>query len=113
MRYVFGVVALTMLLFTVVQYNDPDGPLWMVYYGVPAVWAGITAPPHDVRLDNADEIKRHGCLIQIWAVQSRAMPPGNITEMTDQERSTLAAWRAQEAPSWLHCPSFLCGSNQP
>ncbi|MFZ0840122.1 MAG: urate hydroxylase PuuD [Xanthobacteraceae bacterium] len=77
------------------------------------VWAGITAPPHDVRLDNADEIRRHGRLIQIWAVQSRAMPPGNITEMTDQERSTLAAWRAQEAPSWLHCPSFLCGSDQP
>jgi hypothetical protein len=41
------------------------------------------------------------------------MPPGNITEMTDQERSALAAWRAQEAPSWLSCPSFLCGSNQP
>jgi uncharacterized membrane protein len=77
------------------------------------VWAGITAPPHDVRLDNADEIRRHGSLIQIWAVQSRAMPPGNITEMTDQERSTLAAWRAEEAPSWLHCPSFLCGNNQP
>ena len=57
--------------------------------------------------------RRHGRLIEIRAVQSRAMPPGNITEMTDQERSTLAAWRAQEAPSWLHCPSFLCGSDQP
>ena len=43
MRYVLGVVASLMLLFAVVQYNDPDGPLWMVYYGVPAVWAGLAA----------------------------------------------------------------------
>jgi uncharacterized membrane protein len=77
------------------------------------VWAGITAPPHDVRLDSASEIKRHARLIDIWAVQSRAMPPGNITEMTDQERSTLAAWRAAEAPSLLRCPSFLCGQSTP
>jgi transmembrane protein TMEM220 len=47
MRYVFAVVALAMLLFVAVQYNDPDGPLWMVYYGVPAIWAGIAAlRPH-------------------------------------------------------------------
>jgi hypothetical protein len=30
-----------MLLFVAVQYNDPDGPLWMVIYGVPAIWAGL------------------------------------------------------------------------
>jgi hypothetical protein len=30
-----------MLLFVAVQYNDPDGPLWMVLYGVPAIWAGL------------------------------------------------------------------------
>jgi hypothetical protein len=41
MRYFFAVLALLMLLFAVVQYNDPDGPMWMVFYGVPAVWAGI------------------------------------------------------------------------
>ena len=43
MRFVLGIVALLMLLFVVVQYNDPDGPLWMVYYGVPAIWAGLAA----------------------------------------------------------------------
>jgi uncharacterized membrane protein len=77
------------------------------------VWAGIAAPPHDVRLDNAAEIRRHGRLIEIWAVQSRAMPPGNITEMTDNERSILAAWRAEEAPPLLRCPTFLCGGSRP
>ena len=41
MRYVFAGLALIMLLFVLVQYNDPDGPLWMLFYGVPAVFAGI------------------------------------------------------------------------
>jgi hypothetical protein len=43
MRYVFAVLALLMAVFAVLQYNDPDGPLWMVYYGVPAIWCGIAA----------------------------------------------------------------------
>lgn len=47
MRYVFAGLALLMLLFAAVQYNDPDGPLWMLFYGVPAAWAGIAAlRPH-------------------------------------------------------------------
>ena len=47
MRYVFAGLALIMLLFAIVQYNDPDGPLWMVLYGVPALWAGIAwMQPH-------------------------------------------------------------------
>jgi hypothetical protein len=41
------------------------------------------------------------------------MPPGNITEMTDQERATLAAWRAEAAPPLLRCPSFLCVDGRP
>jgi hypothetical protein len=43
MRYVLGFIAVLMLLFVLVQYNDPDGPLWMVYYGVAAIWAGLAA----------------------------------------------------------------------
>jgi hypothetical protein len=41
MKYLFAVLALLMVLFALVQFNDPDGPLWMVFYGVPAIWAGI------------------------------------------------------------------------
>lgn len=43
MRYVNTLLCLLMLLFIAVQYNDPDGPMWMVIYLVPAVWAGLAA----------------------------------------------------------------------
>ncbi len=43
MRLVLGILAVLMLLAAAVQYNDPDGPLWMLYYGVAAVWAGLAA----------------------------------------------------------------------
>lgn len=32
-----------MLLFIAVQYNDPDGAMWMVIYAVPALWAAFAA----------------------------------------------------------------------
>lgn len=43
MRYVFALLAVVMILFVGVQYNDPDGPLWMVYYGVPVIWCALAA----------------------------------------------------------------------
>jgi hypothetical protein len=43
MRYVFSVLGVLMLLAAAVQYNDPDGPLWAVYYGVPAIWCALAA----------------------------------------------------------------------
>ncbi|MGH6924414.1 MAG: transmembrane 220 family protein [Propylenella sp.] len=48
MRYVFAVLAVLMLLAAAVQYNDPDGPLWMAYYGVPAVWCGLAVFRSDI-----------------------------------------------------------------
>jgi uncharacterized membrane protein len=56
------------------------------------VWAGIDSAPKGVLLDNADRIRRHARLIEVWAVRSHAMPPGNVTEMTADERRLLAAW---------------------
>ncbi len=43
MRYVNGVLCAIMILFAIVQYNDPDFALWIVIYGIPAVWAGVAA----------------------------------------------------------------------
>ena len=40
------------------------------------VWAGIHAPPNGVVLDGPDNIRRHARLIDINAVRSNAMPPG-------------------------------------
>jgi len=59
------------------------------------VWDGIAAPPRGVRLDSAEEIRRHAGLIRNWAVLSNAMPPGNVTQITPEERRVLAAWTDQ------------------
>lgn len=62
------------------------------------VWAGIVSAPKGVRLDDAAKIKQHASLIDINAARSKAMPPGNVTEMTQEERQILAAWLAAGAP---------------
>jgi len=61
------------------------------------VWAGIAAAPQGVRLDTDEQIRLHAPLIEIVAVRSNAMPPGNITEMTRAERLKLASWFASGA----------------
>ena len=63
------------------------------------VWAGIPAAPKGVLLDSDEQIRVHAPLIDIVAVRSDFMPPGNITEMTNQERLVLASWIAAGAPA--------------
>lgn len=43
MRVLAGIFCLLMLLFTVVQYNDPDALHWVAIYGVAAVLCGLAA----------------------------------------------------------------------
>jgi hypothetical protein len=43
MRYANIVLGVLMVLFAAVQYNDPDAPLWIVMYLVPAAWAFMAA----------------------------------------------------------------------
>jgi len=43
MRYLNIVLCMLMLVFIGVQYNDPDGPMWMLIYLVPASWAAVAA----------------------------------------------------------------------
>jgi uncharacterized membrane protein len=62
------------------------------------VWAGFLYAPKGVMLDTPDRIHRAAQLIDINAVRSTAMPPGNITEITLNERRQLAAWLAAGAP---------------
>jgi peptidoglycan/LPS O-acetylase OafA/YrhL len=47
MRITYGVLGAVLLLFALVQYNDPDFMFWGPIYAVPALWAGIAAfsPP--------------------------------------------------------------------
>jgi uncharacterized membrane protein len=61
------------------------------------VWDGIATAPKGVLLDTDEQIRLHAPLIGIVAVHSNAMPPGNITEMTNDERLVLASWLASGA----------------
>lgn len=62
------------------------------------VWAGMAAAPKGIRLDDPATIKLHAKVIAINAALSSAMPPGNVTEMTMDERQVLAAWFEAGAP---------------
>ncbi|WP_075289657.1 urate hydroxylase PuuD [Pararhizobium arenae] len=56
------------------------------------VYEGIVRPPKGVMLETDGEIAAHAREIYIQAGRSHAMPPGNITDMTSQERALLTAW---------------------
>jgi hypothetical protein len=43
MRYVNGFFCVLFVLFAIVQYNDPDAIVWILIYGITAVWAGVAA----------------------------------------------------------------------
>jgi uncharacterized membrane protein len=58
------------------------------------VWATIATAPKAILLDDADHIRRNARLIGRNAAWSSAMPPGNVTEMTGEERAQIAAWLA-------------------
>ncbi|WP_036986161.1 urate hydroxylase PuuD [Pseudogulbenkiania sp. MAI-1] len=60
-------------------------------------FAGFSAPPAGVRLDEPAEIKRHAARLA-EQVANRAMPLGNLTHMTEAERQVIAEWAAAGAP---------------
>jgi uncharacterized membrane protein len=61
------------------------------------VWAGIVTAPKGVLLDSSEHIRRNARLIGRNAAWANAMPPGNVTEMTGDERALVAAWIAAGA----------------
>ena len=56
--------------------------------------SGVSAPL-GVRLETQEEIEARVDDIERQAVLTHAMPPGNATGMTVEERELLAAWIAQ------------------
>ncbi len=62
------------------------------------VWASIVTAPKGILLDDAAHIKRNARLIGRNAAWANAMPPGNVTEMTPDERAAVAAWLSVGAP---------------
>jgi uncharacterized membrane protein len=43
-------------------------------------------------LDSPDAIRRQALAIHQQSVVTKAMPIGNLTKMTDDERATIDAW---------------------
>lgn len=58
---------------------------------------GIAEAPKGVMLETPEQMRRFAALINQQAVRSEAMPPGNATEITEEERATLGAWIAAGA----------------
>ncbi len=53
---------------------------------------GLASPPKGVVLETGAQIVAHATAIRQQAVASRAMPLGNVTQMTDAARARVAAW---------------------
>lgn len=56
------------------------------------VYEGIYHAPKGVILDSDAAIAEHAREIYLQAGRSHAMPPGNVTQITDQERALLVTW---------------------
>jgi uncharacterized membrane protein len=64
------------------------------------LWEGLAVPPKGVVLETPAQIRAQARAIDMQAVRSHAMPPGNVTFIEDSERQLLAAWLAAGAPAW-------------
>jgi uncharacterized membrane protein len=53
---------------------------------------GFDAAPAGVVLDTREQIEDQADAVEEQAVRTKAMPLGNVTEMTDEERERLGAW---------------------
>jgi uncharacterized membrane protein len=56
---------------------------------------GLAEAPKGVRLDTPERIEAQRMQIHQQTVLSRAMPPGNLTKMTDDERALVDRWARQ------------------
>ncbi|TIS58680.1 MAG: cysteine desulfurase [Mesorhizobium sp.] len=56
------------------------------------VYEGIYHAPKGVLLDTDERIAEHAQEIYLQAGRAHAMPPANVTQITDQERALLVAW---------------------
>jgi len=60
------------------------------------VWEGIVTAPKGILLDSTEHIHRNLRLAARNAGWASAMPPGNVTEMTGEERAVIAAYMASD-----------------
>lgn len=65
MRILNGVFMALMILFMVVQFNDPDGLWWAVIYGVGAVWCGIACFAPSIYAGGAFNLYAVSCIVAV------------------------------------------------
>ena len=53
---------------------------------------GIAEAPKGAKLDTPERIRAQATQIYQQTVLSKAMPPGNLTVMTEEERALLGRW---------------------
>jgi uncharacterized membrane protein len=53
---------------------------------------GFATAPAGVMLDSPEQVRQHAERIYKQVVQLKAMPLGNLTQMTDDERGAIAGW---------------------
>jgi len=53
---------------------------------------GIAEAPKGVKLDSPERLRAQALKVHQQSVLSRAMPPGNLTGITDEERALLDRW---------------------
>jgi len=58
--------------------------------------AGFAAPPKGILLETVDQVSAQKAQIYQTVVVTKYMPIGNMTNMTDEERTLIAAWNAQK-----------------
>jgi uncharacterized membrane protein len=58
--------------------------------------AATKVAPKGVQLETLADLKRYAAQIEVQAVRNKAMPLGNRTGMTDDERARLGAWIARQ-----------------
>jgi len=53
---------------------------------------GLPEAPKGVKLDTPERVRAQALQIHLQSVLSKAMPPGNLTGMTEEERALLDRW---------------------
>jgi uncharacterized membrane protein len=62
------------------------------------VWEGIHWAPKGVMLDTPERVALHAREIYLQSGASHAMPPGNITELSAEDRAAIVTWFRSVSP---------------
>ncbi len=62
-------------------------------------WPGLAMAPKGFRFDDSALIERYRAEIQMFAGVTRAMPPNNLSEMTEAERGVIRNWGTERRAS--------------